>query len=185
MNLEYDHIKNGDQEAFRRVFERYYPGMVQYAYRFLYDQAVSEDLAQEIFIDLWENAASYDIKTSLKGYLFRSVRNRCLNHLKSIEVSDKQYLLDITISLSTDERIESLEVEDEALMQAKAEAILKGLPKKMRHIFRLKVVEGYTYAEIAAELDISINTVKTQLKRARARITKLNHLLVLFWAHSR
>lgn len=185
MNLEFELIRKGGQQAFRRVFDRYYPGMVQYAYRFLYDRSVSEDLVQEIFIDLWENAGSYDVKYSLKAYLFRSVRNRCLNHLKSIEVTDKQYLLDITISLSTDDRVEPFEVEDEAAMRAKAEAILEGLPEKMRHIFRLKVIEGHTYAEIATELDISINTVKTQLKRARARITKLNQLIVLFWARRR
>ena len=66
-------------------------------------------------------------------------------------------------------------------MRKKAKAILESLPDKMQLVFRLKVLEGYTYAQIAEETGVSINTVKTQLKRARSRITGFKELIVLFW----
>lgn len=180
-NFELENIRTGGQAAFQRVFERYYPGMVEYAYRMLIDQAASEDLVQEIFIDLWNNIQSHGIKTSLQGYLYTSVRNRCLNHLKSLEVTNKQYILDISVSLDSEEPFKLFDEEEEEKMHDKAKAILTQLPDRMQKIYELKVLEGYSYAEIATEMDVSVNTVKTQLKRARRKITELHELIVLFW----
>lgn len=179
--FELEYIRTGGQAAFQQVFERYYPGMVEYAYRMLADQEAGEDLVQEIFIDLWNNIQSHSITTSLQGYLYTSVRNRCLNYLKSLEVTNKQYILDISISLDSEESFRIFDEEEEERMHGKAKTILSQLPEKMQKIFQLKVLEGYSYAEIAAEMDISVNTVKTQLKRARKKITELHELIVLFW----
>ena len=60
--------------------------------------------------------------------------------------------------------------EEEGALQERARAILEELPERMRLIFKLKAIEGLTYLEIAKELDISVNTVKTQLKRAQEKI---------------
>ena len=182
--FELENIRTGGQAAFQQVFERYYPGMVEYAYRMLADQEAGEDLVQEIFIDLWKNIQSHQIKTSLQGYLYTSVRNRCLNYLKSLEVTNKQYILDISISLDSEEPFKLYDEEEEEKMHEMARSILDQLPDKMQKIFQLKVVEGYSYAEIAAEMDISVNTVKTQLKRARRKITELHQLIVLLWMKS-
>ena len=182
MNLEIRHIINRDQKAFQRLFELLYPGLVEYSYRFLYDRAASEDLVQEVFVDLWENAASYDIHSTLKGYLYSTVRNRCLNQLKSLKITDRDAILDISASLCSPDSIELIEQQEKEAMTRKAEIILESLPQKMRKIFSLKVIEGYSYAEIAEEMDVTVNTVKTQLKRARLKITQLNELLVLFFS---
>lgn len=172
---------NRDQKAFQRLFELMYPGLVEYAYRFLYDTAASEDLVQEVFIDLWENRSSYTIHTTVKGYLYATVRNRCLNHLKSLKITDREAILDISATLCSPDSIELIEQQEKKAMVQKAQIILNNLPQKMRRIFSLKVIEGYSYAEIAEEMDISVNTVKTQLKRARSRIIHLNELIVLFF----
>lgn len=172
---------NRDQKAFQRLFELMYPGLVEYAYRFLYDTAASEDLVQEVFIDLWENRSSYTIHTTVKGYLYATVRNRCLNRLKSLKITDREAILDISATLCSPDSIELIEQQEKKAMVQKAQIILNNLPQKMRRIFSLKVIEGYSYAEIAEEMDISVNTVKTQLKRARSRIIHLNELIVLFF----
>lgn len=155
--------------------------MVEYAYRMLVDQDAAEDLVQEIFIDLWKNIQTRKIEISVQGYLYTSVRNRCLNYLKSLEVTNKHYILDISVSLDQEEPFKIFDEEEQEKMHDMARSILARLPEKMQKIFKLKVVEGYSYAEIAKELDVSVNTVKTQLKRARKKITDLHELIVLFW----
>lgn len=169
MNLEIQYIRQGDQQVFRRVFERHYPELVEYAYRFLFEKSAAEDLVQEIFIDIWQSRQDLKIRKSLRAYLFRVVRNRCLNELKKLQLTDSQYYLDLSITLLADEKID-LEEEEEGALQERARAILEELPERMRLIFKLKAIEGLTYLEIAKELDISVNTVKTQLKRAQEKI---------------
>lgn len=170
LNLILERLKKKDKRAFQNIFEAFYPRLVAYSYKFTYDQAASEDLVQESFIYIWENIDNLKIKKSLQAYLFTMVRNRSLNHLKKIKVTDSNYLIDVSISLSDDfEQKNFTEKEMRQLVQ-KAEEILKCLPEKMQEIFKLKVMHGLSYKEIAEEMGVSINTVKTQLKRAKFKI---------------
>ena len=102
LNLILEKLKKKDKRVFQELFEAYYPPLVTYSYKFTYDQPASEDLVQESFIYLWENSDNLKIEKSLQAYLFTMVRNRSLNHLKKIKVTDTNYLIDISISLSDD-----------------------------------------------------------------------------------
>ncbi|WP_034917767.1 RNA polymerase sigma factor [Gillisia sp. CAL575] len=170
LNLILERLKKNDKKAFQKVFESFYPRLVSYSYKFTYNQEVSEDLVQEAFIYLWENIDSLIIEKSLQAYLFTMVRNRSLNHLKKIKVTDANYLIDISISLSNDFQEETFSELERGQLLLKAEGILNCLPEKMQEIFKLKVMHNFSYKEIAEEMDISINTVKTQLKRANFKI---------------
>lgn len=163
----FNEIKKGNKEVYEFLFSDYYESLVRYAEKYIFDQHASEDLVQEFFIFVWENASRIEIRTSLKSYFYRAIRNRSLNYLKSLQVKDKHNLLYIDAILQADEE------EDELL---ESEIILKildaidELPPQMSQIFKLKILDGLKREEIAAELDISVNTVKTHLNRARIKL---------------
>jgi len=170
LNLILEKLKGKDKKAFKNIFEAFYPRLVSYSYKFTYDRVASEDLVQESFIYLWENISDLKIERSLQAYLFTMIRNRSLNYLKKIEVTDSDHFLDISIYLSEDIQEEIFTEKEMKQLIRKAEEILSCLPDKMQEIFKLKVMHGLSYREIAEEMGISINTVKTQLKRAKFKI---------------
>ncbi|AUP79110.1 RNA polymerase sigma factor [Flavivirga eckloniae] len=173
MNLILDEISKKNSKVFKVFFDKNYLSLVQYANRYLFDKDSSEDIVQEVFIYIWENAGKLKIKTSLRGYLFTMVRNRCFNYLKSIKITDNYEFLEFNINLITEHVFDSNTEEDKKVIYHQILKIVDSLPEKMQQIVKLKFLHNYTYSEIANELGISINTVKTQLKRAKAKITEL------------
>lgn len=149
-----------------------------YAFRYLYDKAYSEDVVQEVFISLWVNAERIKINGSLKMYIYRMVRNRCLNFLKTLNVTDEfgeweEKLLDEPSAIF--DMVLNADLEDPYDEMLKN---IELLPEKMQKIFRLKYMHNFQYTEIAEILGVSVNTVKTQLKRAKAKLR--NSLITIF-----
>ena len=171
-------IKKKDTVAFKRCYDLFFKDLVVHANRYLSDFSVSEDVVQEVFVYVWEHSEKIEIKTSLKAYLFVMVKNRCLNHLKSIKITDNQDYIEYSRSLI--DRVEILNfTEENNTLYLKVLTIVDEMPLKMQKIFKLKFIEDYKYNEIAEELDISLNTVKTQLKRARVKIN--NSLMIMLF----
>lgn len=179
MNLTIESLKAKDEKAFKAFFNSHYDVLVSYANGFLFDKNASEDVVQDVFVYFWENAKKLNIETSLKSYLYAMVRNRCLNYLKSIKVSDKHKVLEFNVNLITDYVVEAVSDEDKNIIYHQILKIVDTLPEKMQQIVRLKFIENYTYLEIANELSISVNTVKTQLKRAKLKITEMIVLVLV------
>jgi RNA polymerase sigma-70 factor (ECF subfamily) len=173
MNLILEEIRNGNQKVFKVFFEKNYKKLVIYANGYLFDQQASEDIVQDVFIYIWEKADDLEIKSSLNGYVLAMVRNRCLNFLRSIKITDNYDFLEFNINLITEHVFDSTDDEDRKIVYHQILKIVDTLPERMQQIVKLKFLHGYKYAEIAEELDISINTVKTQLKRAKSRIIEL------------
>lgn len=159
-------IRDGNRDSFKRLFHRYYESLVIYAEGYLYDRASSEDVVQEVFIYFWENADNLHITTSVKGYLYKMVRNRGLNYLKTLKVSDDIEILEYTFIQESNLDLEDLQAE-RILKFKQVLLVVDTLPKKMKEIFILKHRKNYSYSEISNVLRISPNTVKTQLKRAK------------------
>lgn len=162
----FNEIKKGNKVVYESLFGEYYDSLVRYAEKFIFDQAAAEDLVQELFIHVWEKAQTMNITTSIKSYFYQAIRNRCLNHLKSLKVKDKHNLLYIDAFLDSDDEAELFDPE---IIQKIKESIDE-LPPQMARVFRLKLLEGLKQDEIAVELDISVNSVKTHLKRARVKL---------------
>lgn len=154
-------IKNGEQKAFDLLFEHYYASLCHYAASVVHDHDVAEDIVQDLFAELWVNHAQIEIKSSLHSYLMRSTFNACLDHLKHLKVKEK-YQSGITpdTSLSLDDSL----IFDEIL--TKLETSIAELPEQCRKIFKLSRYENLKYREIAKILNISENTVDTQIRRA-------------------
>lgn len=165
-------IQQKNQFVFKRFFEDTYEDLVQYADSYLFEKSISEDIVQEVFIYLWENASQIEIKNSFNSYLFTMVRNRCLNHLKSIKVTDRSKVLDMQHLIGTGYELDVFSEEDQLIIHNQVLKVVEMLPSKMQRIVRMKYIENYKYVDIAEELGISVNTVKTQLKRAKLRIAQ-------------
>ncbi len=173
MNLILEGIRNKNEQVFKTFFDSHYNGLVTYANGFLFDKEASEDLVQEVFIYIWENASKLNVVTSLKSYVYAMVRNRCFNYLKSIKVTDNYKLLEFSADLLAEHVVDTASEDDKKIVYHQILKIIDALPEKMQEIVRLKFIQNYTYLEIAEELGVSVNTVKTQLKRAKLKITEM------------
>ena len=160
-------IKNENSTVFRRLFEDLYTELVKHANNYIFDKSSSEDVVQEVFVYLWENAEKIELKSSLKAYLYAMVRNKCLNILKSVKITDAAKIVELQATFDTQYFPDYMVNEEEDLLQHKAIDTLTELPAKMQTIVRLRFMDNYKYAEIADELGVSVNTIKTQLKRAK------------------
>ncbi len=159
-HILFEKIKKGDEKAFERLFHTYYSHLCLFAEHYVRNQAEAEEIVQDIFVRLWENRKRIVIATSVKNYLFRSVKNRSLNFLqhKKIETRYAEELLSEAEQNTPDD---TGFIESELLH--KIEESIKSMPEKRQEIFRLSREEGLKYREIAEKLDISIKTVETHM----------------------
>lgn len=171
MDLILEQISKGDKKVYKNFFIKNYYGSVTYAYGYLFDKWASEEIVQECFIDLWQKRKHIQVNISLSAYVRKMVKNRCLNYLKTIKITDHCKVLQTNLSLSYD--ITESVFNEEISKYHQILKIIDALPNKMYQIVRLRFLHNYTYKEIAQELNISVNTVKTQLKRAKIRMMKL------------
>ena len=163
----FDRIKQNDRGAFEVLFRRYYQELYRFAYNYLRDQAPSEEMAQEVFLYMWEKRNQIEIKTTLKTYMYSAVKNKCLNYIK-YEVPRKNELEESHLALMVTEQPDR--EEDSARMKSYIEAAINELPTKCRQIFVLSRNAGLTYEEIAEDLEISIKTVENQMSIALKKL---------------
>lgn len=175
----FERIKNGDEHAFRNLFEVYYPSLCNYASYLLNDADMAEEVVQGLFVKIWEKRTTLTIETSLRNYLFRSVKNLCANLAAQHKVR-QLHAGKIRESLQTSE-----DAADAFLLDAETalriENAVNSLPEKRREIFRLSREEGLTYLQIAKQLNISVKTVENQMGFALKSLREqLRNFLFLF-----
>jgi RNA polymerase sigma-70 factor (ECF subfamily) len=159
-------IRKGKQRAFDQVFTDYYHPLSAFAYKYVNDVAIVEDLLQEVFISFWEKRMDFDHPAALKSYLYTSARNRCLNYLKHLAV-EKKHEPALLYELESEQHVTRQVIEEETFRLLLHE--IKQLPEASREIMIL-ALNGLKNPEIAEELGISVNTVKTQKKIAYAKL---------------
>ena len=159
--MDFARIAAGDQLAFERLFREHYRPLCAFARQYLKDATKAEDLVQDLFFRMWQDRAKLSITSSVKAYLFASVRNRCLN---ALAVQSRMRPLD---EEADDRTADDVVSEDEhALRLARVQAAIEALPEERGRIFRLSRYEGLKYHEIAERLGISPKTVENQMGRA-------------------
>lgn len=161
--------------ALQHIFAKYYRPLTIYAFKYIDDQKAAEDIVQEVIVRFWETKKYRDVRGALKNYLFTSVRNRSINHLESFHHAKKEYLDTLDHNFFTEQFLdEEINEQNERLTKALAE-----LPEKMRQVLQLIIFENKAQNEVALELDISLNTVKTQYARAKVKLRSSMKLIVL------
>jgi len=173
-------IRMLNEDRFDRLYIEHYPSMLAYARNFVLPED-AEEAVQDVMVWLWENRKTVEIKTTLKGYLFRSVRNSCMNRITQAQAQQRlrQAIFDRIQPFYEDTDNYTCEQ-----LAKKIEEALSNLPENYRITFEKSRFDGKTYAEIAAELDISVKTVEyrmTQtLKQLRAELKDYLPAVILF-----
>ena len=171
---EHDHIKTlktGDIRLFEEIFHAYYPVLCNYAANITKEQTMAEDAVGEVFLKLWEGRESIVIESSLKSFLFKSVYHQCLNVLKHVRVQNKyrDFFLHHP-PINEDEADYPLSSLIENEINDILNQTIEQLPEQCRKIFTMSRIDCMKHEEIAQELGISINTVRTQIHRALGKL---------------
>lgn len=162
------------EEQFEAIFRQYFVRLCCFANRYTRNSEESKEIVQEVFLNAWNKREYLRFDDDIHFYLFRAVKNTCLNQLQHRRVvSEYQSVLYLLYGRDEDDSssFQSIELNE---LQTKITQALDDLPGECRRIFLLSRDQGMKYAEIAGQLAISVKTVETQMSRA---LNKLRHAL--------
>jgi RNA polymerase sigma factor (sigma-70 family) len=155
-----EQLKQGNQEAFKLLFKKYYKLLNVSAFYILRDEMEAEDTVQNLFLDFWERQLYKNINSSLSAYLKTAIRNMCLKRVeKGTQIQKK--LVDYQYTLTEIE-----EAEQAPAQEIYTEKVLANLSIQRLQAFTLVHYQNKKYKEAAFEMGISINSLKTHLKLA-------------------
>jgi RNA polymerase sigma-70 factor (family 1) len=174
-------INRGDLSVFQRLYTQYYVGLCVYAKRFTRSKDIAEEVVQDVFLRVWEYQGRLVINGSIKAYLFASVRNRCLDHLKHLQVVNRfndhytRLLMDAEDLYNfSQEAGDSVLIADE--LEKSVSGAIEALPEQCRKIFIMSRFDGLKHKDIANNLGVTVNTVQRQvsiaLEKLRASLTR-------------
>lgn len=158
----FESFQRGDKKAFNTFFLRYYPILCAYATQFV-GMNDAEEIIQDMMVGIWERRKEMVVDSSLNGYLFRAVRNKCFNHIEKIRIHEQVHFI---IAGSMQLQFEDPDFYIVEELTQKIEEALGRLPEKYRQAFVMNRIEGKTYNEIATELGISSKTVDYRIQQA-------------------
>jgi RNA polymerase sigma-70 factor (ECF subfamily) len=147
-----------------KIYKELYPSLLLYSIKWVNDEDVAKDIVQNVFIKLLDSKVEI---LNYKPYLYKSVRNACLNHLKRID--SKSLSLDEVDNYSISYFKDPIE---EAEFSAYIFSIISKLPPATQRIFKLNRFEGFSNQEIADKLNISKRTVEIQISNALKLLKK-------------
>ena len=150
----------GDHAAMDYLFDNFYNSLCNHALRLVKDASVAEDVVQEVMMTIWKKRTQIKIESSLKAYLYRSVTNRSLNHLRDkrnqvVEIEDKY----LDVSADVEQKMYYNETEQIIMNE------VNKLSPRCRQIFIMNRIDQMKYKEIAAELEISVKTVEHHIAK--------------------
>lgn len=166
--------KSGDYIAFEELVHRYENKVYTVAYRFMGNHADACDLAQEAFIKMYQALPKFRGESSFMTWIYHITANVCRDELRRRQNkqalsldddSDDNVSLKLTVASdapSPEELVESMELSDQV------QQCLNMLSEEYRLILIMREIQGFSYDEIAAAMEISLGTVKSRLSRARA-----------------
>jgi RNA polymerase sigma-70 factor (ECF subfamily) len=168
-NEIWDNIKVGEKKSFELLFNRYHTSLCLCSFGMVKNEAVAEEIVNDVFLKIWQKRSQIQINFGIKAYLFRSVINASNDYIEQ----NKALLQNSFIEL--DEQINQIVginedyifdiLQSEGVEKDVVDAI-NNLPKQCKLVFCLSRFEFLTYNEISERLNISVNTVKTQMSRA-------------------
>ncbi|MDR2472562.1 MAG: RNA polymerase sigma-70 factor [Tannerella sp.] len=168
-----ERLRNGEDSAYRMLFDRYYNIMYAVAYKYVADNYQARMLVSDVVFRIWEQREALDIRSSLRDYLVVSVKNMSINYLnmeKRLHRLD-DYLETVEGSTLADDDT-PLEVVEFEELQSKLTGAVSSLPPECREVFRLSRMEELPHTKIAARLNISVNTVRYHIKNALSKLRK-------------
>lgn len=167
-------VQRGDRSAFEQLFEKHIRGVVGFAAQFVGARARAEELAQDVFLQVYRTRARYLPRARFTTWLYRMVTNACLSEVRRADHRSRSRSLDGSVNHDID-ALGSLadattrSSEDALLSQESLDrlrAVLDDLPPQQRAAVLLARVEGLSYEEVAEALSCSVSAVKSLIHRA-------------------
>jgi RNA polymerase sigma-70 factor (ECF subfamily) len=176
-------LKEGNEQAFRKLVEKHQKLVVNTCYGMVHNREDAEDIAQEVFVEVYRSVQNFRADSKLSTWLYRIAVNRSLNHIRdnkkhrwfhsfesNVEEKNRQ-LLQIASGRS-DEPEFSLENRQRALILHEA---ISSLPENQKVAFTLSKYEDLSYQEISEVMDLSVSSVESLLFRAKQNLQKKLH----------
>lgn len=162
------------ESSLKELYNRYWETLYLQAWRILQDEKASEDVVQEVFIDLWEKRKFNDIQ-NLSGYLYQAVKNRTLMALRKNRITEEH--------LNAFKKIRPVQTVDHTLqiqeLRREITHHLEHLPPRCREVFYKSRFEHLKNDEIAEQLNISKRTVETHISHALRYLRGVKELLMM------
>jgi len=169
-------------ESFEMIYREKYVDLVRYCLQFVKERETAEEIVQDLFVYVWEKRNDIEIRTSVSSYLYKSIKNKSINYLKSkfarIEFTDESALFNISEFTNPEQQYQARELEQ------RIDLAMKSLPEKCFDVFYLSRFSPLSNKEIASSLNITEKTVENQitiaLKRIRDYLSKQAITLIPF-----
>lgn len=187
-----EQLKAGNNKAYQYLYDHHYAVLCHIAYQYVNDHFLAETIVGDVIFHVWEIRAELSIDTSIRSYFSRSVRNRCIDYLRS-QYHQKEVVMSGVSSteLPVIGYVQSGNYPLGRLLEKELEGEIQKavdrLPDECRRVFKLSRYEGKKLGEIAQDQGISINTVKYHIKRALTLIDADLHkylaAVIIFFLH--
>jgi RNA polymerase sigma-70 factor (family 1) len=169
INIEY-------KKQFEEIYTVFYSRMKRFAKSYVIYEEDAENIVQDIFIDIWEKKIDLTVISNVRGYLFLILKNRCIDYIrrkrsesKTISAIQKENEINLKLKLDSLEALDNKILTDPDI-DALIEKAIENLPEKCRQIFIMNKIDCKKQREIAKELNISINTVESQMSIAYKKL---------------
>jgi RNA polymerase sigma-70 factor, ECF subfamily len=177
-------LKELSVAGFEKAFKTHFKSLRSYAFLFVKEDAMAEEIVQHVFYSIWVKRDRLNIRNSFKAYLYKSVYHECIYLMKKNKYKDRYrsyVLLNENSTVSRDNAYTKLEYQE---LQKKLKDALSQLPQQCLTIFHLSRFESLKYPQIAEQLGLSVKTVENQmgkaLKRLRISLKDFLPLLICF-----
>ena len=181
-HIELKRIAQGDMEAFKTLFFRFQPRLVNFLTGLTHDKEISRDMSQDIFLVLWRDREKLSSIKSFSAYLFQMARYVAYDYFDKLTVSEKyaeELLNNPTLSESNEENLFLQE------LQELINRTVEEMSPQRRLVYKLSREKGYSNEEIAQQLNISKRTVENHLTAALAILRKVLYSLLFIYLTDR
>lgn len=156
-------LKQGNQSALKSLFDNFFKSGVLFVRNFIDDEAAAYDIVQEVFVNIWNNREVFSGSAHFRSYFYKSLKNRAFNHI-SRQTNNTPLLIDMQ-----DDSTSVLDFMLREEVHRKIINAIANLPPERAKIIKL-YMDGYSQEEISELLSISVNTIKTQKRKAYASL---------------
>jgi RNA polymerase sigma-70 factor (ECF subfamily) len=172
-------IREGDADAFKNLFETYCQALIYFAWRYVKNTQVAENIVQDVFLRIWLNRTKLNPALKIKSYLYKAVKNQAFQHLRKAKYENqKENIQALDSSTKSPE-----DILNEKEIAVSVQRAISELPPQSRLIFTMSKYNNLKYSEIAEIQNISIKTVETHMGRAlkflRKRLANLRSVLLM------
>ena len=181
-------ILKGNQMAFKQVYYIYYNELCNFVRKYFNDKEDAEEIVQDTLVKIWEQREKLENVSSLRHYLFSSVKNHCLNEIEHLKVVRKHTEYAAIELKKIELEFENDFSEDNELERRIFDAI-EDLPEQCGKIFKMKYLDGLRAKEIAEKTNLSQRTVETHifngLKHLRESLKSFLIIILVVYCFSR